>query len=50
MLRAIFFDIDDTLFSTSEFAAAARRNAVRVRARLLRDHSRVGDSNRAEER
>lgn len=27
-LRAIFFDIDDTLYSTSEFAATARRNAV----------------------
>jgi putative hydrolase of the HAD superfamily len=27
-LRAIFFDIDDTLYSTSEFAATARRNAI----------------------
>jgi putative hydrolase of the HAD superfamily len=27
-LRAIFFDIDDTLYSTSEFAADARRNAI----------------------
>ncbi len=27
-ISAVFFDIDDTLFSTSEFAAAARRNAV----------------------
>ena len=27
-LRAIFFDIDDTLYSTSEFAANARRNAI----------------------
>jgi putative hydrolase of the HAD superfamily len=27
-LKAIFFDIDDTLYSTSEFAAEARRNAV----------------------
>ena len=27
-LRAIFFDIDDTLFSTSEFAALARKNAI----------------------
>jgi len=27
-LRAIFFDIDDTLYSTSEFAATARRNAM----------------------
>lgn len=28
-LKAVFFDIDDTLFSTSEFADRARRNAVR---------------------
>jgi FMN phosphatase YigB (HAD superfamily) len=27
-LKAIFFDIDDTLFSTSEFANKARENAV----------------------
>ena len=27
-LKAIFFDIDDTLYSTSEFAALARRNAI----------------------
>jgi len=27
-LRAIFFDIDDTLYSTSQFAAKARRKAV----------------------
>jgi putative hydrolase of the HAD superfamily len=27
-LRAVFFDIDDTLFATSEFAARARRRAV----------------------
>jgi putative hydrolase of the HAD superfamily len=27
-LRAIFFDIDDTLYSTSEFAALARKNAI----------------------
>jgi putative hydrolase of the HAD superfamily len=27
-LKAIFFDIDDTLFSTSEFAKAARLNSV----------------------
>jgi putative hydrolase of the HAD superfamily len=27
-LRAIFFDIDDTLYSTSEFANLARRNAI----------------------
>jgi putative hydrolase of the HAD superfamily len=29
-LQAIFFDIDDTLFPTSEFARQARRNAVRA--------------------
>jgi len=28
MLRAIFFDIDDTLYSTSEFSEVARSNAV----------------------
>ncbi|MSR75961.1 MAG: haloacid dehalogenase, partial [Planctomycetes bacterium] len=28
MLQAIFFDIDDTLFSTSIFAARARENAM----------------------
>lgn len=28
-LRAIFFDIDDTLFSTSQFAKMARLNAVK---------------------
>jgi putative hydrolase of the HAD superfamily len=33
MLRAIFFDIDDTLFSTSEFAESARRNAARAMVR-----------------
>ncbi|MDQ7780094.1 MAG: HAD-IA family hydrolase [Planctomycetota bacterium] len=27
-LKAIFFDIDDTLYSTSEFAARARRNSI----------------------
>jgi putative hydrolase of the HAD superfamily len=27
-IRAVFFDIDDTLFSTTEFATLARRNAV----------------------
>jgi hypothetical protein len=27
-LRALFLDIDDTLYSTSEFAAAARRAAL----------------------
>lgn len=30
MLRAILFDIDDTLFPTSEFARRARTNAVRA--------------------
>ncbi|MFW5858242.1 MAG: HAD family hydrolase, partial [Planctomycetota bacterium] len=29
-LEAIFFDVDDTLYSTTEFAARARRNAVRA--------------------
>ena len=29
-LRAILFDIDDTLFSTTGFARKARRNAVRA--------------------
>ena len=29
-LKAILFDIDDTLFSTSEFAERARRNAIRT--------------------
>jgi putative hydrolase of the HAD superfamily len=28
MLRAIFFDIDDTLYSTSEFSEIARSNAI----------------------
>ncbi len=28
MLKAVFFDIDDTLYSTTEFAALARRAAV----------------------
>ncbi len=32
-LRAVFFDIDDTLFSTSEFAETARRNAARAMRR-----------------
>lgn len=27
-LKAIFFDIDDTLYSTTEFAARARRNSI----------------------
>lgn len=29
-LRALFFDIDDTVYSTSEFSQAARQNAVRA--------------------
>lgn len=29
-LEAIFFDIDDTIYSTTEFAARARRNAVKA--------------------
>ena len=29
-LKAIFFDIDDTLFSTSEFARRARRNSLQA--------------------
>jgi putative hydrolase of the HAD superfamily len=29
-LRAVLFDIDDTLYSTTEFARVARRNAVRA--------------------
>ena len=29
-LRAVLFDIDDTLFSTTRFAKAARTNAVRA--------------------
>lgn len=29
-LEAIFFDVDDTLYSTTEFAATARKNAVRA--------------------
>ncbi|MBI3099409.1 MAG: HAD-IA family hydrolase [Planctomycetes bacterium] len=33
-LRALFFDIDDTLYSTSAFAAKARANSIRVLRRL----------------
>ena len=29
-INAIFFDIDDTLYSTSDFARRARRNALRA--------------------
>jgi putative hydrolase of the HAD superfamily len=30
MIRAILFDIDDTLFPSTEFAESARRNAIRA--------------------
>jgi putative hydrolase of the HAD superfamily len=30
ILRAIFFDVDDTLYSSSEFAAMARLNAIKA--------------------
>lgn len=33
-LRAVFFDIDDTLYSTTSFAALARRNAVEAMRRF----------------
>jgi putative hydrolase of the HAD superfamily len=33
-LKAVFFDIDDTLFSTTEFAELARREAVEAMRRL----------------
>jgi putative hydrolase of the HAD superfamily len=33
-LRAVLFDIDDTLFSTTRFAKAARTNAVRAMIRV----------------
>jgi putative hydrolase of the HAD superfamily len=38
-LEAVFFDVDDTLYSTTEFAALARRNAVRrmIKAGLKMD-------------
>ena len=32
-LRAVFFDIDDTLYSTTEFAALARRNGIEAMRR-----------------
>ena len=34
-LRAILFDIDDTLFSTSEFARTARENSIRSMIRVF---------------
>jgi len=39
MINNIIFDIDDTLFPSSEFAALARRNAVRAMIRLGLDES-----------
>ena len=33
-VKAIFFDIDDTLYSTTEFAALARRNSVEAMRRI----------------
>ena len=39
-LKAIFFDIDDTLFSTSDFAARARRAAVEAMRRVGLDYPR----------
>ncbi len=33
-LRAIFFDLDDTLYSTSEFAERARRNSVEAMIKM----------------
>ncbi|MEI6129668.1 MAG: haloacid dehalogenase, partial [Planctomycetota bacterium] len=40
LLDAIFFDIDDTLFSTTLFAEQARRSAIdaMLRAGLRADH------------
>ncbi len=29
-LRALFFDVDDTIYSTTEFAQSARRNSIRA--------------------
>ena len=33
-VKAIFFDIDDTLYSTTEFAALARRNSIEAMRRI----------------
>jgi putative hydrolase of the HAD superfamily len=33
-LKALFFDLDDTLYSTSEFARRARSNAIRAMIRM----------------
>ena len=40
-LTAVFFDIDDTLYSTTAFAAGARRNAIRA---MVAAGLRVGES------
>jgi len=42
-LRAILFDVDDTLFSTSEFARLARENSIRsmIRVGLRMDEKEV---------
>ncbi len=34
MLKAIFFDIDDTFYSTSEFALRARRNSINAMLKM----------------
>lgn len=34
LIKAVFFDIDDTLFSTTEFAQLARRNAIDAMRRM----------------
>ncbi len=34
MIKNLFFDIDDTLFPSSEFASLARKNAVRAMMRM----------------
>lgn len=39
MINNIIFDIDDTLFPSTEFAALARRNAIRAMIRLGLDES-----------
>ncbi len=39
-LKAVFFDIDDTLYSTTRFAEKARRNAIRG---MIRSGLRMGE-------
>ena len=39
-LKAIFFDIDDTLFSTTEFAEKARKESI---ARMIRYGLKVSE-------